>query len=143
MTFRWVVYWLSDVFCQVGEGTYGIVYRARDTKSGEVVALKKMRMEREKDGMPVSGLREISILLGSVYGSRWHVVIAEKLLFKANNIIPRMEHENIVRMKEIAVGRSLESMFLVMEYCEQVMNGISCHKIMSQSLMCSGPGMSS
>lgn len=79
---------------RVGEGTYGIVYRARDTKSGEVVALKKMRMEREKDGMPVSGLREISILLG-------------------------MEHENIVRMKEIAVGRSLESMFLVMEYCEQ------------------------
>ena len=50
----------------MGEGTYGIVYRARDTKSGEVVALKKMRMEREKDGMPVSGLREISILLGSV-----------------------------------------------------------------------------
>ena len=42
------------------------MYRARDTKSGEVVALKKMRMEREKDGMPVSGLREISILLGSV-----------------------------------------------------------------------------
>ena len=33
----------------------------------------------------------------------------------------RMEHENIVRMKEIAVGRSLESMFLVMEYCEQVL----------------------
>ena len=50
----------------MGEGTYGIVYRARDTKSGEVVALKKMRMEREKDGMPVSGLREISILLGLV-----------------------------------------------------------------------------
>ena len=35
--------------------------------------------------------------------------------------ISRMEHENIVRMKEIAVGRSLESMFLVMEYCEQVL----------------------
>ena len=39
-------------------------------------------------------------------------------------LVYRMEHENIVRMKEIAVGRSLESMFLVMEYCEQVMNGI-------------------
>merc|ERR1719397_296366 len=73
---------------------YGIVYRARDTKSGEIVALKKMRMEREKDGIPVSGLREISILLG-------------------------MEHENIVPLREIAVGRSLESMFLVMDYCEQ------------------------
>ena len=79
---------------RIGEGTYGIVYRARDTKSGEIVALKKMRMEREKDGIPVSGLREISILLAC-------------------------DHENIVRMKEIAVGRSLESMFLVMSYCEQ------------------------
>ena len=33
---------------RIGEGTYGIVYRARDTKTGEIVALKKMRMEREK-----------------------------------------------------------------------------------------------
>ena len=79
---------------RIGEGTYGIVYRARDTKSGEIVALKKMRMEREKDGIPVSGLREITILLAC-------------------------DHENIVTMKEIAVGRSLESMFLVMIYCEQ------------------------
>jgi len=79
---------------RIGEGTYGIVYRARDTKTGEIVALKKMRMEREKDGIPVSALREITILLDC-------------------------NHENIVPMKEIAVGRSLESMFLVMEYCEQ------------------------
>ena len=79
---------------RIGEGTYGIVYRARDTNTGEIVALKKMRMEREKDGIPVSGLREITILLAC-------------------------DHENIVTMKEIAVGRSLESMFLVMLYCEQ------------------------
>jgi len=78
---------------RIGEGTYGIVYRARDTKSGEIVALKKLRMEREKDGIPVSGLREISILLNC-------------------------DHENIVRVQEIAVGRSLESIFLVMYYCE-------------------------
>ena len=43
---------------RVGEGTYGVVYRARDTKSGEIVALKRVRMDREKDGMPVSGLRD-------------------------------------------------------------------------------------
>lgn len=35
---------------RIGEGTYGIVYRARDLKSGEIVALKKIRMEREKEG---------------------------------------------------------------------------------------------
>ena len=33
---------------RVGEGTYGIVYRARDSRTGEIVALKKVRMELEK-----------------------------------------------------------------------------------------------
>lgn len=32
-------------------GTYGVVYKARDRKSGEIVALKKLRMDRERDGM--------------------------------------------------------------------------------------------
>lgn len=35
---------------RIGEGTYGIVYRARDMKTKEVVALKKIRMETEKEG---------------------------------------------------------------------------------------------
>lgn len=79
---------------RIGEGTYGVVYRARDTKTNEIVALKKMRMEKEKDGMPISGLREIMLLQAC-------------------------SHPNIVCLKEVVVGRSLESIFLVMEYCEQ------------------------
>lgn len=79
---------------RVGEGTYGIVYRARDRKTDTIVALKKMRMEREKNGIPVSGLREINILLN-------------------------LRHQNIVELHEVVVGKSLESIFLVMEYCEQ------------------------
>lgn len=79
---------------RIGEGTYGIVYRARDTRTDEIVALKKMRMEREKDGVPVSALREINILL--------HV-----------------NHRNVVKLKDVVVGKSLESIFLVMEYSEQ------------------------
>ena len=104
---------------RVGEGTYGVVYRARDTKSGEVVALKKMRMENEKSGkqnnqfskylifelmsfhavlfpgIPISGLREIMCLF-------------------------RLSHPNIVRLHEVVVGRHrLHDIFLVMEYCEQ------------------------
>ena len=79
---------------RIGEGTYGVVYRARDTVSHEIVALKKVRMEREKDGIPLSGLREISLLLN-------------------------LGHKNIVQLKEVVVGRHLDSIFLVMEYCEQ------------------------
>ena len=79
---------------RVGEGTYGIVYRARDTKTNELVALKRVRMEKEKDGLPVSGLREISILMSC-------------------------NHENVVPLREIAVGKSLDNIFLVMAFCEQ------------------------
>lgn len=57
--------------------------RAKDTISDKTVALKKVRMENEKDGIPVSGLREIQVLLSC-------------------------RHENIVHLKEVVVGRSLE-----------------------------------
>jgi serine/threonine protein kinase len=36
---------------QVGEGTYGKVYKARNTLTGELVALKKIRMESEREGV--------------------------------------------------------------------------------------------
>lgn len=60
-----------------------ILDRAKDTVSDKIVALKKVRMDLEKDGIPVSGLREIQVLLSC-------------------------RHENIVHLKEVVVGRSLE-----------------------------------
>lgn len=84
---------------RVGEGTYGIVYRARDTKSDVIVALKKVRMEREKEGIPISELREISLLLS-------------------------LDHKNIVQLREVVVGKHLDSIFLVMEYCEQDLSSL-------------------
>ncbi|XP_015427487.1 PREDICTED: cyclin-dependent kinase 10 [Myotis davidii] len=68
--------------------------RARDTQTDEIVALKKVRMDKEKDGVPISSLREITLLL-------------------------RLRHPNIVELKEVVVGNHLESIFLVMGYCEQ------------------------
>lgn len=79
---------------RIGEGTYGIVYRARDTRTGTIVALKKVRMENETDGLPLSSLREIILLKG-------------------------MRHRNIVRVHDVVVGNSLDAIFLGMEYCEQ------------------------
>lgn len=79
---------------RIGEGTYGIVYRARDMKTKEIVALKRMRMENETEGIPISVIREIAILSA-------------------------MKHDNVVNLKEVVVGDDLRTMFLVMEYCEQ------------------------
>jgi serine/threonine protein kinase len=47
---------------KIGEGTYGIVYKGRDKNSGQIVALKKIRLETEDEGVPSTAIREISLL---------------------------------------------------------------------------------
>jgi cyclin-dependent kinase len=47
---------------KVGEGTYGVVYKAKDRATGEIVALKKIRLEAEEEGIPGTAIREISLL---------------------------------------------------------------------------------
>ncbi|EEA04861.1 cell division protein kinase 2, putative [Cryptosporidium muris RN66] len=46
---------------KVGEGTYGVVYKAQDTQ-GRIVALKRIRLEAEDEGIPSTAIREISLL---------------------------------------------------------------------------------
>ena len=53
---------MRRVLPQLGEGTYGVVYRATDQETGEHVALKRMRMEAWREGVPATALREISVL---------------------------------------------------------------------------------
>ncbi|KAL9225581.1 hypothetical protein vseg_001486 [Gypsophila vaccaria] len=84
---------------KIDEGTYGVVYRARDKKTGEIVALKKVKMEKEREGFPLTSLREINILLS-------------------------IHHPSIVDVKEVVVGSSLDSIFMVMEYMEHDLKGL-------------------
>ncbi|XP_050375158.1 cyclin-dependent kinase G-2 [Argentina anserina] len=78
---------------KIDEGTYGVVYRAQDKITGEIVALKKVKMEKEREGFPLTSLREINILLS-------------------------FHHPSIVDVKEVVVGSNLDSIFMVMEYME-------------------------
>ncbi|XP_020212267.1 cyclin-dependent kinase G-2 [Cajanus cajan] len=84
---------------RIDEGTYGVVFRAKDKKSGKVVALKKVKMEKEKEGFPLTSLREINILLS-------------------------FHHPSIVDVKEVVVGSNLDSIFMVMEYMEHDLKGL-------------------
>ncbi|XP_051193947.1 cyclin-dependent kinase G-1 [Lolium perenne] len=82
----------------INEGTYGIVSRAEDMETGETVALKKVKMENEREGFPLTSLREINILLS-------------------------FHHPSIVDVKEIVVG-SGDSTYMVMEYMEHDLKAV-------------------
>lgn len=47
---------------RLGEGTYGVVFKAKDTATNNQVALKKIKLENEDEGVPSTAMREISIL---------------------------------------------------------------------------------
>jgi len=47
---------------KLGEGTYGIVYKAKNRETGQIVALKRIRLESEDEGVPCTAIREISLL---------------------------------------------------------------------------------
>ncbi|KAF9632124.1 putative protein kinase protein [Lasiodiplodia theobromae] len=78
----------------IEEGSYGWVSRARETATGEVVALKKLKMDNLNDGFPVTALREIQTLKES------------------------RDHRHIVGLREVVVGDTLNDVFLVMDFLE-------------------------
>ncbi len=53
---------LFEFIREVGEGTFGKVFKAQDTSTGRFVALKRIRMEGERDGFPVTAMRETKLL---------------------------------------------------------------------------------
>ena len=73
---------------QVGEGTYGKVYKARNAKAGGLVAMKRIRMEGEKDGFPVTALREIKLL-------------------------QNLDHPNVIKLLEMMVSKGRILVFRV------------------------------
>ncbi|KAF2761362.1 kinase-like protein [Pseudovirgaria hyperparasitica] len=79
----------------IEEGSYGWVSRAREIATGEVVALKKLKMDNLNDGFPVTALREIQTLKAS-------------------------KHPNIVDLREVVVGDGddFSDVFLVMDFLE-------------------------
>ena len=46
----------------LSSGTYGVVYKGRHKSTGQVVAMKKIRLESEEEGVPSTAVREISLL---------------------------------------------------------------------------------
>ncbi|PSN58277.1 Cyclin-dependent kinase 2 [Blattella germanica] len=77
---------------KIGEGTYGVVYKAQDKLTGNLVALKKIRLETETEGVPSTAIREISLL-------------------------KELDHPNVVRLLDVV--HSGKKLYLVFEFLMQ------------------------
>ena len=92
-----------DKLNDIEEGAYGWVARAKEIATGKVVALKRLKIEpNDRNGLPVTGLREIQILKDC-------------------------DHRNIVRLQEVVVGEDttrIENIFLVLEFLEHDLKSI-------------------
>jgi len=72
-----------EKLAKIGEGTYGIVYKAKDKLTGDILALKKIRLETEDEGIPSTAIREIALLKQLQHGNivrLYDVVHTEKRL---------------------------------------------------------------
>jgi cell division cycle 2-like protein len=90
------VYDSYERLSHLDEGTYGVVWKARDNSTGEIVALKQIKFddpELTREGFPISALREIGVLLS-------------------------LSHECVVTVREMVVGKTHDKVYMVMECME-------------------------
>lgn len=99
----------------IDEGAYGIVFRARDRATGEIVALKKFKGDHLKEGFPITALREINTLVKA----RKSGLVSRHLLppSHADRAGPQAYHENLVYVREVVMSPK-QAVFVVMEYLE-------------------------
>eukprot|EP01084_Bolivina_argentea_P157693 274776_1 len=83
--------WISKYrrIAKIGSGTYGSVYKAENMETKAIVAIKKIYIDEDDEGLPSTAIREIGILKS-------------------------MDHKNIVKLNETIYFN--ENLYLVFEF---------------------------
>ncbi|KAL5594766.1 hypothetical protein BROUX41_001680 [Berkeleyomyces rouxiae] len=96
-----------EILGKLGEGTFGEVHRARSRRNGVHVAMKKIIMHNEKDGFPITALREIRLL---------------KLLSHPN--VLRLEDMSVEYPQRVGDKRKRPSMYMITPYMDHDLSGL-------------------
>ncbi|CAN1283922.1 Probable serine/threonine-protein kinase At1g54610, partial [Linum perenne] len=89
---------------KIGQGTYSNVYKARDSLSGKIVALKKVRF----DNLEPESVR----------------FMAREIL-----ILRRLNHPNVMKLEGLVTSRMSCSLYLVFEYMEHDLAGLAASPV--------------
>ncbi|KAI1262483.1 Pkinase-domain-containing protein [Xylariaceae sp. FL1019] len=84
----------------IGSGTYGKVFKGKHVYTQKLVALKRIRMEGERDGFPVTAMREVKLLQS-------------------------LRHPNIVHLYEMMIEHN--DCYMVFEYLSHDLTGLLNH----------------
>jgi len=97
---------------KIGEGTYGVVYKGKNKLTGQIVAMKKIRLESEDEGIPSTAIREISLL-------------------------KELKHPNIVCLEDVLMEES--RLYLIFEFLsmdlKKYMDSLPAEKMMEPELV--------
>lgn len=63
------------------------------------MAIKKLKLDKEREGFPITALRELSTLIA-------------------------LRQENVIEVKEVVYGSSLDKIYVVMEYMDHELKSI-------------------
>lgn len=97
-----------SIIDKVGSGTYGEVFKCQHKVTKDIVALKKLRSDVEKNGFPVTSIREMKILR-------------------------MLRHPNVVALKEIVSSKAPPKegkrppLYFAFEYMEHDLSGLLNH----------------
>ncbi|XP_029465612.1 cyclin-dependent kinase 1 [Rhinatrema bivittatum] len=112
---------------KIGEGTYGVVYKGRHKITGQVVAMKKIRLENEEEGVPSTAIREISLLKELQHPN---IVCLQDVLMQDSRLYLIFEFLSMDLKKYLDSIPSDQFMdpMLVKSYLYQILQGIVfCH----------------
>uniref|UniRef100_F1KZW2 Cell division protein kinase 9 n=1 Tax=Ascaris suum TaxID=6253 RepID=F1KZW2_ASCSU len=105
-----------EKIAKIGQGTFGEVFKAKCRRSGRLVALKKILMENEKEGFPITALREVKML-------------------------QKLKHKHITELIEICSSkasshnRERSTFYLVFSFCEHDLAGLLSNSNVRLSLV--------
>lgn len=127
---------------QIGEGTYGKVFKALDLMSNQLVAMKYVRVDKETEGFPLTGLREIKILRELQHPNiiQFHGIVhrdGKKNETKTFLVFEYMNHDlhglidnENMKLDEVTIYRILKQLLMGLDFCHK-------RQILHRDLKCS------
>jgi len=111
---------------KVGEGTYGVVFKVRNKKTNEIVALKKIRLEDNDDGVPSTAIREVSLLMSLKHPN---IVNLQQVFFGSHSLTLAFEFLDYDLKKYMEGKRGMLTLGEIKGLMYQLLVGIDfCHR---------------